>query len=686
MRFSPTPETERGQLQIFSGEETLSAEFDSAFVRVHPSDFEDRVSTDRLMPVAVDPRELRRAEDTFAREAPKSFSIDLSDVSSNTWWLLPQRGDFLAEVRTRRFRTLTYSRIGAQIEDITVFERERRRTISLYPSAERFKTLGRAYNEADLRDYDVLEYALDIRVDPEREFIEGRARVRLRVLAGALSTLTLRLSDDLNVTAVASVELGMRLLHLRVAGQNSLIVNLPEPITRDQEASLIVVYSGRVASQAVDTEAVAVAPQDDFPAILLQRSFLLSNRAFWYPQNPIGDYATATMRVTVPADMVAIGSGARQEAAAVRLQDLITQPAGTRSFSFEATRPLRYLALVVSRFNRVAESNITTTNGDRVAVTVEAQPRQQGRGRELLPVVEDMVRFYAELTGEAPYEATTLALVESELPGGHSPGYVAIVNTPLPGQPYTWGNDPAAFEDFPDFFLAHEVAHQWWGQAVGWRNYHEQWISEGFAQYFAALYGRRTRGEQTFAAMLRQFRRWAIAESDEGPISLGQRLGHVKQDTRIFRALVYNKAAGVLHMLSRLIGDEAFLAGVQRFYSEQKFQRTGTEDARRAFEATAGRPLERFFEGWIYGSEIPRIRVTRVVSPASVTVGFEQLGETVFDLPVTVTLVYSDGRSEDVVVAVGDRKIDQRIPVRSAVRQVQINRDNAALAEFQLTW
>jgi aminopeptidase N len=300
----------------------------------------------------------------------------------------------------------------------------------------------------------------------------------------------------------------------------------------------------------------------------------------------------------------------------------------------------------------------------------------------MIPWAADIMRFYSELIGEAPYSTLGLAMVEHDRPGGHSPGYFAVLNNPLPSSPFVWRNDPAAFNGFPEFFLAHELAHQWWGQAVGWKNYHEQWISEGFAQYFSALYAQKAHGEDTFVEMLRQFRKWALAESDQGPVHLGYRLGHIRGEEKVFRALLYNKGAAILHMLRRLVGDEAFFNSLRRFYFAQKFEKAGTNDLQLAFEAETGRPLTRFFERWIYGSALPRLRYATTIDEREVTVRFEQLGTLVFDLPVTVTVTYVDGRSVEVVVPVTEKHVVQKIPVEASVRSVHVNRDSAAIAHF----
>jgi predicted metalloprotease with PDZ domain len=313
---------------------------------------------------------------------------------------------------------------------------------------------------------------------------------------------------------------------------------------------------------------------------------------------------------------------------------------------------------------------------------VQANPRQTGRARDIAERSSAIFQFYASLVGEAPYPSFTLAVAEADLPGGHSPAYFALLNHQLPTSPLVWRNDPVSFANFQWFFLAHELAHQWWGQAIGWKNSHEQWLSEGFAQYFAALYAAHDGGPSAMTPMLRQMRSTALDSSDQGPVYLGYRLGHIKGDGRVFRAIVYNKGAMVLHMLRRLLGDEVFFGGVRRFYTEWRFRKAGTDDLRLAMEAVSGRDLNRFFDAWIYGAATPRIRFTYTAAAGAATLRFEHLAN-VMEVPLTATITYRSGETQTIIVPVTDQIVERTVPLKGALRTITVNDDHAALAEIE---
>jgi len=285
-------------------------------------------------------------------------------------------------------------------------------------------------------------------------------------------------------------------------------------------------------------------------------------------------------------------------------------------------------------------------------------------------LASDIVSFYARQFGEAPYPNLTVATADALLPGGHSPAYFALIQQPLPTSQLTWHDDPLAFDRYPNYLVAHEIAHQWWGQAVGFENYHEQWLSEGLAQYSTVMY-LSARRPDLLRPLLREMRDSAQSMMDRGPIWLGYRLGHIEGRGQGFRAIVYNKSAVVLHMLRRLIGDEAFTAGLRRFYREWRFKKAGTDDLRRAFEAESGRSLERFFDRWVFGSTTPRLRVTSHIDAGgqSALVRVEQVGD-VFDVPLTIGVEYMDGRVDEVALAITTAVVEQRIDLKGPVRRI----------------
>ena len=146
---------------------------------------------------------------------------------------------------------------------------------------------------------------------------------------------------------------------------------------------------------------------------------------------------------------------------------------------------MRYLSCVISRFSTVTSAELRvpasddTERGsverphgpreeparDQAFVDRASEPEAGRAGARYRRSSAAVFEFYASLIGDAPYPSFTLAVSESDLPGGHSPAYFALLNQTLPTHSWSWRNDPVSFDSYPTFFLAHEIAHQWWGQA-----------------------------------------------------------------------------------------------------------------------------------------------------------------------------------------------------------------------------
>jgi hypothetical protein len=700
VHFAPPSEAEQGQVMQFVGKPTLTSDTDSVFIRLNPAEFARRISEQSLRPTPVRPQDLARAQELFAVQSTRTYNLDLRDLSRERWSLEPAYGSIVVEFRTRGRGWLTYARSPNDAEDISLFDRALRRNVSVYASAERLAQRGPADSDDDRAPYTAEHYALDVRFDPVRSWVAGRATVQLRTRQ-TVSSLTLRLADNLTITSLRSPEFG-HLLTLRIVGQNSFIINLPQGLPPGHVVLIEIEYSGRLDPQALNREAMSVEAQQAAQSLTSSTGitltpeprFLYSSNLFWYPQSSGGDYATATMRVTVPSEYQLVGSGSLVGS---RLTSLPGTPGRgsvqyERTSEYRADRPVRYLSCVISRFASVGkvrapvtavaaaltEAPPTPGGGITPGVNIEvlATPRQTGSSRALPARVAAIVAFYARQLGEAPYPDFTLATLDDNLPGGHSPAYFAVLNQALPTTPFSWASDPVAFANYPGFFLAHEVAHQWWGQAVGWKNYHDQWLSEGLSQYFAWLYASSDRGPEAGRSLLKQMRESALTFAEGGPISLGYRLGHLQENPRIFRALVYNKATLVLQMLRRLMGDERFFRAMRRFYESSRFQKAGTSDFQQVFQADTPFPLQRFVDRWILGTRLPQLRVAARVDQTGrvAIVRIEQLGE-VFDLPYDVTVVYVDGRSDVVTLTVGEAVSEHRLALSGPVRRIETKDD-----------
>ena len=693
LEFTPPDPAEQAQLRVVSGRPALRTSVDSSFIRVNPKEFASHVAGFSLTPSAVDAVELARARERFARMAPQSFNVDLHDIGEQGWSLTPGAENLVSELKTKALGWLTYARAPNEPEDVTLVSREAGHVLSSYVSPERLAKRGRVYDEDAETPYDIERCELDVTFDPSRFQLSGRAALLIKVKAERVATLIFRLDDALAVTSVSTPGFG-RLLAMRVVGQDRVLVEPSGSRVSRRRARRRIHLHGTPGASPLDREALLPVSDDQQrpslqaqPAEIFQPDpeplLIYSGRVAWYPQSFVSDYAPASMRFTVPAEYNVAASGSLVRSSLSTVDDP-AKPGGTRSLrsvEFAAARPVRYLGCVIGRLAPAGRARVDVP-GAVVNLEVLATPRELGKTRQLHARVGEIVQLYAKTIGEAPYPDLTVAVADDNIPGGHSPAFLTILRQPLPTTPFDWRSDVVAFHDYPNFLLAHEVAHHWWGQAVGWQNYHEQWLSEGLSQYFAALYVGSSLGDASMRKVLGLMRASALAASARGPISLGYRLGHIENDGRTFRTIVYNKSAVVLHMLRQLIGDDAFFAGLRRFYRDHRFQKAGSDDLRAAFEAETPIRLERFFDRWILTPGLPRLKVTSRLEEGGLTaaVRIEQIGP-IFDLPVTLAVAYADGRTEEITIPVTEALVDRRIALKSPARRVTV-RDDLTLAVF----
>lgn len=662
-RFRPRPEEEKEQLRQFSGRRELDEKVSRFFLRLHPADFHRVFTPARLDPDPGGASRLKEARKMFDAHASTSFVLDTA-LPRSPWWLLPSVGEASLVFRSR-LGTLTYTLSAAEPEGISLFDRERRRQICLYPRAGR----DTDYNEDDLRPVDVLEHDLRVRFEPQRFQIDAEDTIKVRV-DSATPTLRLRLHEDFKVQSVSSLEGGDHLF-FRIRHQDGLLVSLGALAGRIGEITLTVRYSGVHEPEPVEKEVQRAVVDSDTSReeeVIIEPVLVYSNRTAWYPQFNADDYARARLRFDLPSDYLALTGGRRTGP---------SQVSGRTVVEFAQEQPAKYITVAVGRF---VEAGRREASG--VALEAFGTRRTRRNAVEALDRAGAMLPFFERQFGALPYRTLRLVVIEGRTPGGHSPpGMVVLAERP----PLMRGSlraDPAGFWDVPGFFFAHELAHQWWGHGVSGQNYRERWISEAFAQYAAALWVRSQLGEERFREVLDRMSGWALRHTGRGPIHLGYRLGHVRGDPQVYRSVVYDKGAYVLHMLARLMGEDPFRSALRALQEEFRFRKLGTDDVRRAFEKASGRDLQPYFREWVMGTSLPTLefRTSRLAS-----------GETALEVraqglpgpvPLVVALTYGQEREER-QIEVEPQGGRWTFQTPAPVRGVEPNADRGLLARVR---
>ena len=264
-------------------------------------------------------------------------------------------------------------------------------------------------------------------------------------------------------------------------------------------------------------------------------------------------------------------------------------------------------------------------------------------------------------------------------------------------------------EEFLEAFHAHEIAHQWWGHRVAWKSYRDQWLSEAFAEYAAALFMEATRpngpkvynemmatfvGSVTGVAQRTSFGMQVVERNDKerariGPIGVGYRASTAGSARGYFGAS-YQKGAVVLHMLRTMLrnmtkNDDVFFNVLRRFIDTYAGRAASTQDFIDTLTAVAPADWEWFFDQWINGTDVPTYvwasePATLDGKPAiKLTVRQENVDRG-FRMPVPVRLEFGKKEVGQVVVLVDEPEETFTIPVPKAPKRIELNPDHAVLA------
>jgi len=250
-------------------------------------------------------------------------------------------------------------------------------------------------------------------------------------------------------------------------------------------------------------------------------------------------------------------------------------------------------------------------------------------------------------------------------------------------------------------FRTHEVSHQWWGNMVGWKTYHDQWLSEGFAEYSGAWFAQLSlKDNQRFFGELKSWEEDILGKgykesqgSKAGPLWLGYRLSSSKSSD--YETLVYKKGAFVLHMLRNMMmdfsnfSDDEFVEMLKDYVKTYYGKNASTLDFKKIVAKHFGEDMSWFFDQWVYGTEIPKYiysySVDKVDGKYQVTLKVNQEDVSPnFKMPVPVVVVFKD-EGYSVFRIMVDKPINEiKLPlVSKEVKEIVFNPFHSVLAEVE---
>jgi aminopeptidase N len=507
---------------------------------------------------------------------------------------------------------------------------------------------------------DVSSYALSLELPERGNVIAGDAVLTVRRTA-RVDTLVL----DLVGLAVDRVSVdGATAPFTRPAGA----IHIPLPPGAGGSFRVEVAYHGAVEDGLIvrtDDAGRWTGFGDNWP-----------NRArYWIPSvDHPSDKATVDWSVAAPAERMVVANGV--------LVDRTPLPNGYVRTRWRESHPIATYLMVIAAAPLAVYSLGETAcglalGGGCVPQTVYVAPEQRPTLPGPFAQAGEIVRYFASLVGVFPYEK--LAHLQSSTRFGGMENATAIF----------YADDAFRRGTMGEGLIAHETAHQWFGDAVTEREWAHLWLSEGFATYFAALWTAHAHGDSAFRNEIRRNR--ATVLSDAGSVRTRPVLDTAQTNLlALLDVNSYQKGGLILHMLRRQVGDSAFFGALRAYYAEHRDSTALTGDLRLAMERASGQQLEWFFDQWLRRPGFPELDVTWSYDPSSHQISLDVVQGSrfgAFRVPLTIEVVDADGTMRhETVILPAERSVHLVLAGRPATvpRSLILDPDGDLLARFDL--
>ena len=451
------------------------------------------------------------------------------------------------------------------------------------PKARSFEMSHDVVHYAPDRPADAKHVTLDIALDFERETISGTVSHTFSVLYEEAKTLTFDVVD-LQIERVTLAG-GTELAHSLSA--KKLLVSLDRAYKYGEELTVVIAYSGKPRS---GLHFVKPTEEDPTRPVQVWTQAQTHYASFWFPcHDAPNERATTEIFATVPAQFITISNG--------NLLEVVDHGATkTHHWRHDIPHAAYLVSLVVGDFAVIKADY----NGKPVNYYV--RPDRAGDAHYYLGKTPEMMRFFSEYTGvEYPYDNYDQTVVELYTGAmEHTSATTHSFNLLL--------DERASLDvDLVDV-VAHELAHQWFGDLVTCRDWANGWLNEGFATYFQELWNEHDLGNDFFKYSMLTNKQNYMGEDGQyrRPIVY---YTHSSDAFDLFDRHLYEKGGWVLHMLRHQLGDATFRRGLKAYLERYRAREVVTSDLERTLEEITGRSLTQFFQQWVFRGGYPAFTV-----------------------------------------------------------------------------